>query len=281
LGFLFRKLLILFGSTFSNYYNKKSTPMTNPNDNKSYREIRHDSYTDNNGNTHTDVTRTSETVNNTEDSQSYQSGYLQGRTSERNYQQESLAQRDNDNANRGLLIGILLTTLAALIGGALWYFNQREQAVDNTVAPTEVPVQTSPANIQTPQPQTTIIERTKEVPVPVERTKEVPVFIPVPQQKASPAPTPTTPNINITVPPQQPAAKQSPSTTQTTPTPSPTSNSSTSSQSRDSNTTSTIDSTTSPSDKSIATPSQENKIGVTPDSSSSTTENSTQDSSSQ
>lgn len=203
--------------------------MTNPDDNKSYREERQD-YTDSNGNTHSNVTRSSETVNHKVDPQSYENGYVQGETSERNYQEETLTKRDNENAGRGLLIGTLLTALAALTGGALWYMSQSDRAVDNTVAPVAVPVpvsKPSPAATQAPPQQTTIIERTKEVPVPVtvektkevrvpvpvEKIKEVPVFVPVPQQKAAPAPTPATPNINITVPAQQPAAKETPTTT--------------------------------------------------------------------
>jgi hypothetical protein len=112
--------------------------MTNPNDNKSYREQVQESYTDNSGNIHTNVTRTSETLSNKVDPKSYENGYLNGQTSERIYQEETLTQRDNENANRGLLIGILLTALAGFCGGSLWYFNQRDRAMDNTVAPVAV-----------------------------------------------------------------------------------------------------------------------------------------------
>lgn len=194
--------------------------MTNSDDNKSNREVRQESHTDNDGNTHTDVTRTSETVDNSAaNSQSYQSGYVQGRRTERN-NEEALIQRDDENTSRGLLIGVVLAGLAALIGSAFWYFNQSSQTVDTTTPTTTAPVSSpSPVVTQTLQPQqTTIIERTKEVPVQVpvtvEKTKEVPVFIPVPQQKAAPAPSVNNnnkaPNINITVPAQQPAAKQAP-----------------------------------------------------------------------
>jgi hypothetical protein len=269
-GFLLRKTVILVGSTFIPLLTPKIRHMTNPNDDKSYREVQHESYTDKNGNTHTDVTRTSETVNNNKvDSQSYESGYVKGQTSERNYQEGTLVERDNENAGRGLLIGMLLTALAGLIGGSLWYFNQRDRAVDNTtVAPIVVPApinSPSPTVTVTSQPQTTIIERTKEVAVPVrvEKTKEVPVFIPVPQQKAAPAPTPATPNINITVPAQQTPAKQ----TQATP-PKPLSSPAP---------------TTSQTDNSKSTPSVEkqNTTDVTPDSNSPTTENNNQNNSAQ
>jgi hypothetical protein len=228
--------------------------MTKSDDNKSYREVRQESHTDNDGNTHTNVTRSSETVDNSAaNSQSYQSGYVQGRTSERN-NEEALTQRDDENTSRGLLIGVVLAGLAALIGSAFWYFNQSSQTVDTTPT-TSAPISSpSPVVTQTLQPQqTTIIERTKEVPVQVpvtvEKTKEVPVFIPVPQQKAEPAPSINNnnkaPNINITVPPQQPAAKQTPAP-QVSPAPSSSSNTSNSTSST--STTSNSGESTPPSD---------------------------------
>ncbi len=242
--------------------------MTNPDDNKSYREVRQESYTDNDGNTHTNVTRSSETVDNS--AANYQSGYVQGRTSERNYE-EALAQRDDENTSRGLLIGVVLAGLAALIGSAFWYFNQSSQTVDSIAPATSTPIYSpSPVVTQTPQPQqTTIIERTKEVPVkvPVEKTKEVPVFVPVPQQAApAPAPAPAntnkTPNINITVPPQQPALKTP--ATQVSPAPS-------SSSSSSSNSTPSTTSTTSQSGESIApSQDQQDRVDVTTDGSATT-----------
>lgn len=226
--------------------------MSNPNDNKSYREVRQESYSDRTGNTHTNVTRATETVNNSRvNSHSYESGYLHGRVSERDYQEQNLAQRDNNNAVGGFLIGLLLTALAGLTVGAVWYFNQRDQSVDNIiVTPSEAPAAT-----QSPQPQTTIIEKTREVPIP----------IPLPQQNASPASTPSSPNINITVPPQEPAARE---TAPTLP----------QSSGTDSNSsTSTTAPTNSQSDSSTATPSQD----LIPKSNSSTTDNSNTDSSAQ
>ncbi|MER3494779.1 MAG: hypothetical protein C4323_22635 [Mastigocladus sp. ERB_26_2] len=236
--------------------------MTNPNDNKSYREVRQDSYIDSNGDTHTNVTRTTETVNNDRvDSQSYRNGYLQGRVSERNYQ-EDLAQRDTNNASQGLLLGFLIAGLAALTAGAIWYFNQPDPGVENTTTPTQTIPPTSsptPAATLTPEPQqTTIIERTREVPVP----------IPVPEQRTSPVPTPAAPDINITVPPQQ----QQPPSTQTAPTSPSTSSGSTST------TTPTTQPTTSPNETSTTTPSLngQDQTDVTPNSNSSDTNSSSQ-----
>ncbi|MBW4427355.1 MAG: hypothetical protein KME50_23660 [Nostoc desertorum CM1-VF14] len=183
-------------------------------------EIKQESYTDINGNIHTDLTRTTETVkNNAANPNSYTNGYVQGRNTERSYQQADLAQRDENSVSGGLLLGIIITSLLGLVIGGVWYFNQQNNAaVDNTV-PVVVPVpSSSPAPSASPQTKTTIIERTREVPVPV--------AVPVPQQQVTPPSAPRQPDINITIPPQQPAAEKAPSVIQPTPkvTQSPSSN---------------------------------------------------------
>ncbi|MHC5859076.1 hypothetical protein [Nostoc sp.] len=197
--------------------------MSIPNEHESKNsEIKQESYTDTNGNNHTHLTRTSETVNkSTANPNTYQNGYVEGRNNERRDQEANLAERDNNNASSGLMLGIIVTSLLGLIVGGVWYFNQSNKAtVDNTV-PVSVP-NSSPTPSASPQPQTRIIERTREVPV------AVPVPVPVPQQQVIP-PAPRQPNINITIPPQQPAAEKAPSATQPTPkaTQSPASNTST------------------------------------------------------
>ena len=183
-------------------------------------EIKQESYTDINGNIHNDLTRTTETVKNSAaNPNSYTNGYVQGRNVERSYQQADLAQRDENNASGGLLLGIIITSLLGLVIGGVWYFNQQNNAaVDNTV-PVVVPVpSSSPTPSASPQTKTTIIERTREVPVPV--------AVPVPQQQVTPPSAPRQPDINITIPPQQPAAEKAPSAIQPTPkaTQSPTTN---------------------------------------------------------
>ncbi|MEH2287588.1 hypothetical protein [Nostoc sp.] len=173
-------------------------------------EVKQESYTDINGNTHTDLTQTTETVkNSTANPNSYTNGYVQGRNVERNYQQADLAQRDENNASGGLLLGIIITSLLGLVIGGVWYFNQNNAAVNNAV-PVVVPVpsKSNPTPSTSPQPQTKIIETTKEIPVPVA------VPVPVPQQQIAPPSTPRQPDINITIPPQQPAAEKAPSVTQ-------------------------------------------------------------------
>jgi type IV secretory pathway VirB10-like protein len=215
--------------------------MSNPNDPTNYNsEVRKDSYTDANGNTESHVTRSTETGN----SNSYRDGYVDGRVTESGYKEENLIERDENNSARGMLFGILLASLAALGAGAVWYFNQ-PKAVDNTPTTVVVPVPTnttpSPAAIQTPQPQqTTIIERTKEVPVPVL----------VPQQQAAPPTVQQKPQINITVPPQPAPTKTAPATKSDTTSQPATKSDSTSEKVTKTNTTTT---TTSPTTKSDTT----------------------------
>ncbi|MEA5595820.1 hypothetical protein [Rivularia sp. UHCC 0363] len=187
------------------------------NESKSYnREVRQDSFTDADGNIHTNVTRTSETVEN--DPNTYEEGYVSGRIQERNYQRRDLAARDTNNANSGLILGILLATFATLAGGAMWYFNQYREADKTTPTVIETPVTTEPTltepeAAQPPQNNTTtIIEKTKEVAVPV----EVPVAVPQ-QQAPAPAPAPQQPDININVPPQQGASGSNSTPQKTTP----------------------------------------------------------------
>lgn len=203
------------------------------------REIKQESYTDTNGDTHTHVTRTTETSNkNTANPNSYQKGYVQGRNTEHSNQQADLAERDNNNANGGLLLGIIITSLVGLVVGGVWYFSQSNNAPVNNIVPVVVPApsKSSPIPSASPQPQTTIIERTREIPVAVP--------VPVPQQQVIPPSAPRQPNINITIPPQQPAAEKAPVTqpipttpkAAPTPTTSPTSNTPASENKSDSST---------------------------------------------
>ncbi|BAY88230.1 MULTISPECIES: hypothetical protein [unclassified Tolypothrix] len=203
--------------------------MNNPSDRESYHsENRQESYTDANGETRTHVQRTTETVNNTGNYNSYGSGYVTGRNAERRYQQANLVERDNSNTANGLLLGVILASLVTLGAAAFWYFNQRNNEPVNNAAPVFVPVPSSaspsPAASQSPQTKTTIIERTREVPVVI------------PQQSPPSQSAPSQPNINITVPSQRPAAERVPSASPSTSTPSqqsPTDNSSTQDKSSD------------------------------------------------
>ena len=163
--------------------------MANPNDPQNYgREVRQETFSDTDG--HTSISKTTETVNG---ANTYKDGYVNGQVDER-YQENALASRDNENAGRGLLIGILLASLAALAAGAVWFANQNNDV--NPVTPVVVPVpnRAEPSPVPETKTETTIIDRTRDV------------LVPVPQQQTSPAPqqpavTAPEQNVNITVPP--------------------------------------------------------------------------------
>ncbi|MEO1760400.1 MAG: hypothetical protein AAFR83_00170 [Cyanobacteria bacterium J06629_18] len=175
------------------------------NESRSYnREVKQDSYINADGNTHTNITRTSETVEN--DSSSYQEGYAKGRIQERDYQRRNLA-RNSSNSAGSLLMGIVLIALATLVGGSMWYLNQFREAENTNPTSVETPV-TTDEDISEPEENntTTIIERTKEV-VPVE------VPVPVPQQQ-EPARQPQQRDININVQREESSSQSEPSAQQ-------------------------------------------------------------------
>lgn len=208
--------------------------MSNSNERKTHdREVRQEFYNEPSGNTCTNVTRTTETVNNSTPEQrtnSYSDGYVHGKVSERRYQENVLAERDNNNAARGLLLGIIFTSVAALAVGYTWLFNQKNEAPTSVTPTVIIPNSKSndklaPEAKQPPQKET-IIERTRDV------------LVPVPQQQV-PSPTPKQ-DINITVPNSapSPSAEQAP-TNQTSSTPSQNQSSNTDSQAQITDTDST------------------------------------------
>lgn len=203
--------------------------MANPNDPQNYgREVRQETYNDTDG--HTSISKTTETVNG---ANTYNDGFANGQVAER-YQEDALASRDNENAGRGLLIGILLASLAALTAGAVWFANQNNDV--NPVTPVVVPVpnRAEPSPVPETKTETTIIEKTRDV------------LVPVPQQQTSPAPqqpsTAPEQNVNITVPP---VTSPSPAT-ETTPPNSDTSSTDTQSTTTTENSTTTTESSTDP-----------------------------------
>lgn len=171
--------------------------MANPNDPQNYgRELHPEKSSNTDG--HTKVTKTTETANG---ANTYKDGYVNGQIAQ-SYQEDALVSRDNENAGRGLLIGILLASLAALTAGAVWYANQSNNV--NPVTPVVVPVPNRAEPSPVPETKTEI--RT------IEKTRDV--LVPVPQQQTAPAPQPSAAapkqNVNITVPPvtpPSPAAK--------------------------------------------------------------------------
>lgn len=127
----------------------------------------------------------------------YRDGYEQGRAVEQHRYEVNQEIRDNDNASRGLLLGILLTSLVAIGLGSYFWLNQRnrtEAPVNRTIV---VPT-TAPSPSVSPSPSPEVRERV------IERDR----IVPVPQ---SPAPAP---NVNVTVPqPRQSAPQTAPAPT--------------------------------------------------------------------
>ena len=150
----------------------------------------------------------------------YHDGYVHGSVSQSNRDAVGQEVRDNDNAARGLLLGIILTSLVGLTAGGLYFLNQRTNQPVPTSTPIRVPAApaASPSPAATTRTDTTIIER--EVPVSspeptiIERTVPVPVPVPtsspnqttiIERERAVPAPSNTQTDINITVPNSQPS----------------------------------------------------------------------------
>jgi hypothetical protein len=126
----------------------------------------------------------------------YREGYRTGRDSERLYQQEVSSAREENSAASGLIIGLALASLAALAGGAIYFFNDRNEPVQQPAPATQVVPVPVPDNSQPPttNKETTVIERT------IDRTQKA---VPVPQQPATNSGA-NAPNINIELPtPQQ------------------------------------------------------------------------------
>ena len=110
---------------------------------------------------------------------SYRDGYVHGRVSERSLEQQRQEDRDEKTAARGLVIGIALTSLVGLVVGSLFLVNQQQESQTPVLVPT-------PSAPQEPIRETTIIERTQEVPVI--------------NQEPPAAPQETQPDIQITIP---------------------------------------------------------------------------------
>ncbi len=154
----------------------------------------------------------------TNDEVAYRDGYVRGKSAEqieqdrlratdaRVYEENARVRADN-GVSAGLLLGLVLAAVAAVVGGAIYVYTADQGAVTPTPEAT------------TPQPannDTTIIQRT------IERTREV---VPVPSNVQTPPPV----NVEITTPaapapapaaPTSEAAPTEPAQPETTTTPS-------------------------------------------------------------
>lgn len=176
--------------------------MKTPNDPKKYEQ---EYYRDVDGNIHY-VERTTES----EKPISYQNSYAHGRAAERSYQ-HNLSQRDSENTARGLLIGAILASLAAIGGVYAWYRSQPESPQTQT---TESPV-VAPESVKT-QPSSVVPEQKTTI---IERVKEVPVLVPVPQSN-TPSTSAPAPNLTSEQSTTKPESTQSQSeSTNIVPTP--------------------------------------------------------------
>jgi hypothetical protein len=172
-------------------------------DNFPDREIHEEVRTDNiNGqpNGHVTTTRTSSSIPSTADQSAKETarhnGYVQGAISENirqgNVREDVQDLRDNENAGRGLLVGLVIASVAGLVLASVYFLNRQDPSP--VIVPTprvDRPAATSPT--KTIERERTIIERTEKA-------------VPVPQSSGSvrvitqPS---STPNVNITVPNSQ------------------------------------------------------------------------------
>lgn len=148
----------------------------------------------------------------TKDEVAYRDGYVRGKSAEQLEQERRRAAdarvyeanaraRADDGVSIGLVMGLVLAAVAAVLGGALYFYNADQGTVTpapETTTPqpgTPQPVAPPPATPQSSNNDTTIIQRT------IERTREV---VPVPSNVQTP---PANVEIN---PPAEPAPQTAP-----------------------------------------------------------------------
>ena len=139
-------------------------------------------------------------------SESYRDGYVEGREENHLQQQEynrarEQQIREENSGTNGVLLGLALTSLVALIFGTIFFLSQRNETPTQTEI--TIPEETEP--LQESEPD--VIERT------VERTEEI---VPVPQESSPPEVTPP-PQVEINVPEPQPEPVPQPSAEPTPP----------------------------------------------------------------
>ena len=131
-------------------------------------------------------------------SESYRDGYVEGQAENRLHQEEydrarEQQIREENSGTNGVLLGVALTALVALIFGTIFFLTQRNETPTQTEI--NIPEETESSQEEPPQEtETNVIERT------VEKTQEV---VPVPQESSQPEAAPP-PNVEINVPASEP-----------------------------------------------------------------------------
>ncbi|MEO1093808.1 MAG: hypothetical protein AAFX01_02765 [Cyanobacteria bacterium J06638_28] len=107
----------------------------------------------------------------TADEVAYRNGYVQGRSIEMQAHDRAAAyerrraQKAADNSlTTGLLLGLLITGVAGIVGGIIYFYNPQSTTAPVAAPETTPETETTPAQVEN---NTTIIERT------IERTREI------------------------------------------------------------------------------------------------------------
>jgi len=123
----------------------------------------------------TDASEVSRTPVRTTRQRDFDQGYAYGREDEQRVYEHDLYQRDNENAARGLLVGVLATSLLAIAVGSVFFLNRVATRRDiNT--PQSAPVVIPQGSSQTTTP--TQPAQTQPVPTQQAPTQQVPAVNP-------------------------------------------------------------------------------------------------------
>ncbi|MGL5034943.1 MAG: hypothetical protein ACRC6M_14200, partial [Microcystaceae cyanobacterium] len=174
----------------------------------------HREYTDSQGNLYVEYKDTkgiihTEMKNPTDNAQSYQQGYVAGQIIEENNQDEQISQtkRADKNISQGLLLGVIVTCVAGLSAGIIYFLvnaNQPQPATIINVPRQESSPVPSPLTVAPVAPQPVV----KIVPVPQTQPREVKVNITT--QPAPSKPQAKSEKVKVTKATAQPVVKASP-----------------------------------------------------------------------
>ncbi|NDJ17332.1 hypothetical protein [Myxacorys almedinensis] len=146
----------------------------------------------------------------------YRQGYVEGKAVEQHRYEANQQIRDNDNAGRGLLVGILATGLLALVGASFYFLTQRPTPPTRTIVVPSAAPSVSPSPSPSPEVRERVIERDRIVPVP-QQSAPAPNIITIPQpaaptQSAPAAPQPAAPESSAQPSPSSDSTQSAPTT---------------------------------------------------------------------